>query len=148
MGAVRRCYVQHFNRLADALRHGGRLGRWHVAQVDGEFLATQPPAQIIAANGGAQAVRDCLEHAIAHGMAIAVIDRLEMIDIDQQAGAGLAVLLLLQPTQKGRPVEQAGHLVHFRQLPQFHQRGAQLVIETALLLRLPVHDDTDGRGNA
>ena len=73
-------------------RHArGILGIAHIGQYDDELIPAEPGDQILGAEGRAQPLRDGPEQLIPDGMAVLVIDRLEVVQIeeqDRQLGAG------------------------------------------------------------
>ena len=90
-----------------------------VGQHHGEFLAAEPADQIGLAQTRARGLGEDLQHLVADRVAEAVVDRLEMIEIDQQHGdRAVARDLLLQQRlgvlQERAAIEQAGERVDHR----------------------------------
>ena len=81
-------------RRLDALAQafGDREGKRHigVGHDDDEFLAAIAAGQIDAADIGGDAVGEFLEHFVADVVAVAVIDRLEVVDVENEEGERLA----------------------------------------------------------
>ena len=70
--------------LADPLGHRHRLVAAGIDQHGGKFLAAEPADQIGPAHRLARGIGENFQHAVAERVAEAVIDRLEVIEIDQQ----------------------------------------------------------------
>ena len=66
------------------MRLGGPAARQH----DDEFVAAVAGAQVVRANRLLHAPRHLIQRQIAGAMAVAVVDRLEAVEIDQQNGHG------------------------------------------------------------
>ncbi len=100
--------------LGDAVRHdtGPRLAM-EALQQDNELVASQTRDRLVLPNAGAKAIRDLFQERVADMMAEAVVDLLEIVDIEkQQTDAGDVASgprqRLIQPickrTRLGRPV--------------------------------------------
>ena len=90
-----------------------------IRQHDHEFLATQAPDQIGLAQVRLRGPGEDLQHLVADRVTQAVVDRLEMIEVDQQhADRPVAPDLLRQQRlgvlQEGAAVEQAGQRIDHR----------------------------------
>ena len=103
-----------------------------VGHHDHEFLAAIAARQVDGADIGSQAHRELAQHLVADVVAVAVVDLLEVVDVDQQAGHRVAAV--------GRPahqrlelaghvaaVVQAGELVGDRQFQGMIEVVAQIV---------------------
>ena len=91
---------------------------------DAEFVAAEPRDQIARPDAILQQRRHALERLVAAGMAVAVVDRLELVEVDGEhrqpfAGAPAARHRLRQPGFEHQPVGQAGEHVVMRE-----ERGA------------------------
>ena len=75
--------------LDDRARDGDRRALVEAGQQHGELVAAE--AEALAAL--AQARRDLPEHAVADRMAVAVVDLLEVVDVDEAEAERGAVLL-------------------------------------------------------
>ncbi len=80
--------LAHVDRLAQALEHplgdvDGLLRALHLLDQDGELVAAEAGDRVGRADGVAQAMRDLLQHRVAGGMAEAVVDRLEVVEVDE-----------------------------------------------------------------
>ncbi len=89
---------------------GERLKEHH------EFVAAQPRQGVLGAQAGRQACGDFAQQGVADRVAEAVVDRLEVVEVDEQQRAEallalLAVHRVLQPVEQQAPVRQAGQLV-------------------------------------
>ena len=100
--------------LGDAL--GDRFGRFgHGSRLDqhGELVAAEAGHGVAGAGGGAEAFGDSHEQAVAGRMPEAVVDRLEVVEVQEQHGDRIgapvaAVHGMGEPVQEQRPVGQAG----------------------------------------
>ena len=63
-----------------------------IAQQDAEFLATNAPDRIAAAHDGTQFLGDELDRFVAGIVSVGVVDRLEMVGIDDEQGGAASVL--------------------------------------------------------
>ncbi len=95
------------------------LGQLHgvhdfrAGQQDREFVATEARAGVARANLRLGAPRDFLERLVARQVAEAIVDLLEVVDVDHEAGQRLAGALgarqlLAQPVVEVAPVVPAG----------------------------------------
>ena len=87
-----------------------------VRQDNAEFLAAVPADQVHLAEILAQQSRDHADHPVAGGVAVAVVDQFEMVDVAHDAGQLAAVALghgeqPLELAVEGPPVEQQGERV-------------------------------------
>ena len=73
-------------RVEDALGDhlGGRLGVGAVLQAHGELVAAEAGDHVAGAHAGAQALRDRDQQLVPDGVAERVVDRLEVVDVDEQ----------------------------------------------------------------
>src|SRR5665647_1915582 len=63
----------------------------------GKFLAAQPADDIAGAHAFANGLGEYLQHTVADAMAKAVVDRLEMIEIEHQQ---LSLIHISEPTRR------------------------------------------------
>src|SRR6218665_1224561 len=108
---------------ADALGEHRRLGRRLVGQEGDELIASEARREVHLAQVGAQQVGERQDGAVAHVMAHAVVDGLEVIQIDDHHGQGVVIAvgaleLLLQPCGQGAEVGQARERVRLGHLLQ------------------------------
>ncbi|MNZ54499.1 hypothetical protein D3C78_724000 [compost metagenome] len=141
----------------EALRLPGRLerARPEVAEQHHELVAGQAGHGIAVAHPGEQARGHLLEQAVALVMADGVVDRLEVIQIDEQqrpqAPLPLAgALRLFQTPHEQAPVGQAGQGVEERQAPDLllgGHAGGDVAQRRHVMGDLPgiVADRTDGQ---
>ena len=66
-----------------------------VGDEHGELLAAEAGQQVARPQAGGERRADPLEHQVAHGVAVSVVQRLEAVDVRHQQGAVTA--LVLQP---------------------------------------------------
>src|SRR5699024_6089622 len=86
-----------------------------------EFVAADAPGQIVGASVGAQDSADAAQRLVTCGVAVAVVDRLEVVDVNQKQAGGPAfgvvggeqaagvrqpVVTAGQPGQRVAPVER------------------------------------------
>ena len=107
-GAVDGC-AQPFGGVDGELLVG--FGQQH-----GEFLAPQAAEDVHVAEGGVAQVGDGLEHDVAHLVAVAVVDLLEVVDVEHEHREGAAVAvgaaeLLLGALHEMAAVIHAGEVV-------------------------------------
>jgi hypothetical protein len=79
----------------------GPLGRAAIQQ-HGEFVAAQPPHRVALAHALAQDAGHRLQHGVAGQVALAVVDGLEMVQVDDQQGGRPARLALDEAVQRSR----------------------------------------------
>ena len=72
--------------LQRALREQQRFGFVGVFQQDGELVAAQPGNRVALAHAAAEALGDGSQQLVARGVTEAVVDRLEVVDVDQHHG--------------------------------------------------------------
>jgi hypothetical protein len=96
--------------LTDHFSDAGRLGRAPPRQQQGEFLAAHAPC---AMTGAFQQSGKGTQHVVAHGMAVAVVDLLEMVDVTHDHGAAGAPFARNRQIE-ALAVEQAGQTVALR----------------------------------
>ena len=72
------------HRAADALTDEGRVDA--VVQHDDELVATEPASRPPSGNRRGEPLGHLLQHPIAHRMAEAVVDHLEVVEVDEQHG--------------------------------------------------------------
>ena len=105
------------HRGARPLGHLARLGGLHPRQHEHELLATESADRVRLAHDRAQALGGGGQHAVALGMAVAVVDALEVIEVEHHDAHGGGRLqgrsqLLLRAAvveQPGEPV-RLGHV--------------------------------------
>ena len=87
---------------------------------DGEFVAAEPRHQIVAADAGAQAVRDLAQQLVADLVAERIVDALELVDVDIEDRERLALGKLrhaaLQMPAHQHAVGQIGERVVMRHM--------------------------------
>jgi len=103
------------------------LEEWGLGEGDDEFVAAVAEGEIGLSQCDADAVGKRLEHMIAGGMAVGVVDLFEVIEVDHHQGQGIVV-----PFAEGdfalkqllhRPaIEQAGEGIGQRLLFSFGQK--------------------------
>ena len=100
-----------------ALEHRVRLGLAGLGQQQRELVAADAGEQVLAAQQGVQARAERRQHAVAGGVAGEVVDRLEVVDVDQRerqralvpGGAGdLGVEALLEGAVVGEAGQRVG----------------------------------------
>ncbi|MCY1448940.1 hypothetical protein D9M71_656540 [compost metagenome] len=85
----------------------------------GKFIAAQPAQAILRFDDLHEARRGLLQQQVAHGMAEAVIDLLEAVDIQHQHRQALALVdFIEQLLMKAQAVGQAGDRIEMRQALQ------------------------------
>ena len=129
-------------RQPDALGDGETFVAAGVVEHDGELLAAEPADQVERPELGASGRRENLQHAIANGVAEAVVDRLEVIEVGEQhrrrPRLGVAPLAERHHRlDKGAAVGDAGERIDQR-------RG--LVAQLGALLRHRQQDEGDRDG--
>ncbi len=72
-----------FHRRAHALERGVRAGRRHLLQHDHEFLAAEAKQLIGRPQRARHDLADQQQHLVAEQMAVTVVDRFEVIDVEQ-----------------------------------------------------------------
>ena len=133
--------LQEFGRNEHGLLHLVQLGQQHR-----ELVAPQTPHRVASAQGIFQAPRHLHQHLVASGMAIAVVDGLEVVQIQQQQRkwpplGRAGVDGLLQPLAKLPAVDQPGEVVmrclvaglglqaaHFRDVAHKRHAGAAICL--------------------
>ena len=97
-----------------------------------ELVPTQPRDRVLGAHAGLEPPRHCLEQLVAHLMAEAVVDGLEIVDVQEQQGRRQAVAARAaedagQAVAEQVAVGQAGQRIIVRQTVQallgFHALG-------------------------
>ena len=100
---------------AQPLGRGGRRAVGRVlAEDDDELVATEPAEHVVIAQHRAQSLRHAAQQLVAGGVAQAVVDDLEVVDVDEQDGDRADVRRRQQLGQLGgelRAVRQARQLV-------------------------------------
>ena len=92
--------------IADQLPHRAVGTRHH----DRKFIAADPAENIDRTEAAAQDIRHALQHAVAHGVTVSVVDALEVIDVDQDEGHVLRIRALHQKVI-GTAVKKPGQRV-------------------------------------
>ena len=83
-----------FERQPDALGDGEAFVAAGIIDHDGEFLAAETPDQVAGAELGVGRFGENLQHMVAHGVAEAIVDRLEVVEIGEQHRGRTAFRLL------------------------------------------------------
>ncbi|MBP2463687.1 hypothetical protein J3A65_004514 [Rhizobium sp. PvP014] len=100
----------------------------------GEFLTTQPDKKRVGSRFFAGGLCEQLENLISDWMAVTVVDRLEVVEVEGKQGDGVALPLPDDPScllKKGVAVRKPGQLIGLRQAEQVlllllsndHQKG-------------------------
>ena len=113
-------------RVADPLGHGPRRRLRGAGEDQHELVAAVAREVVVLADLRAQRVRDAPQQRVAGGMAVLVVDALEVVEVDQHAAQRLAVAgragdLLADADLHRAVVEQPGEGVRAR-------RGADVVV--------------------
>lgn len=109
-----------FQKLFDSRQ--ATLGTVEVAEHGNEFIAAKPRERVLVLHGGLHAVRNSGEEFVSYGVAVAVIDAFEVVEIKTDDCQGAATALGL-----GHGVAQAFTKVH-----SIGQTGEQIVQGRAL----------------
>ncbi len=104
------------DQLAQLLRRGVRGLERRIGQQHQKFLAAPARHLVFLAHPGLQQVRDLLQHGVARGVAEAVVDQLEVIEVEQHqrvadAMVSSAIMGALQVFAHATAVEQPGEAV-------------------------------------
>lgn len=70
--------------MPNSIRENARLVQSGSGKHAGKLFAAEARERIHAAHGLAQRVRDLRKNSIAHQVAVGIVDRFKMIDVDQQ----------------------------------------------------------------
>ncbi len=86
-----------------------------------EFVAAQAHGEVGTANGALQAIGETLQHSVAGGVAVTVINLFQAVEIHQENGEGAAVALraadfLSQALLAGAAIVKSGELIESREL--------------------------------
>ena len=118
---------------ADALGDAGGAAGIGIRQEDAELLAAHAPDQVDVAHGLAQGARDEHQRLVAAVVAEAVVDVLEMVDVDDEQrplGRRLALLhaleIALHHGVEGAPVEQRGERIGGRHVHELVMGDGEL----------------------
>ncbi len=117
--------------LAQPLGGGLRRGQFGLRQKHQKLLAAHARHMIARPRAFAQQRGQAGQHPVAHGVAVFVVDALEMIDVDHQHAKRQVFVAVrrpfaLQQLLRGPPVEQPGERVFQRQIVQSaYQPGHQ-----------------------
>ena len=126
-------------------------------QEDGELVAAHPGHRVLAADGLDQALADLLDEDVAGGVPVGVVDRLEVVEVDEEHADRLAHParpdeLLLDPVLEQPAVGEAGERVVPRHVGDLLQQlqvldgGGGLVGQSAqALVEVGVVDGAPGR---
>ncbi|MNI47441.1 hypothetical protein D3C73_1019610 [compost metagenome] len=103
----------------------------HAHQQHGEFIATKPGRHVGHADGPRHPVRGFLQHRVARGMAMQVVDRLEAVQVDGQEREGIAAALshgqfAQDEFTEQHAVAQAGQGIVVRQVLGMRQHARRL----------------------
>ena len=120
------------------MRQGLGLGGVHLGHADQKFFAAPAHHHITLTHHLGKAARHFHQHHVAHGVAVAVVDVLEVVDIHQQQRAFKTLVL---PTRGGgfvqaAAVAQAGQWVH---VALGAQEGVVVFQAAVDLAHAPVH---------
>ncbi len=133
---------RRFDGAVNAVEHDGQIaGLRHAFEHQHELVAAQPRDQIGLAHGGPEALAQLTQKLVARGVAVGVVDRLEIIEIhhahDQQifvaAGPGHGQR---QVVFEGKAVGQAGQGVVAGQVALLRLLGFQIGLEVDFAQRL------------
>ena len=120
------------DRLQDLLGHLGRveLAR-ELGQQHRELVSPETRGRVGLPQTSHQPLRDAAQEAIPHGVAQAVVDHLEAIEVQEHHGQGLTAAPgrghgLEQAVVEEQPVRQAGELIAGGQVPCPLPGGVQL----------------------
>ena len=128
------------NRVEELVRDGAGGVSSRAGEDQPELIATQTPENVGLPQPGPQDVRDAAQRRVTDGMAIGVVDVLEVIDVEKQQGRRA----LEAASERDRPrelgveraaVEQPGQRVVRREMPQ------------SLLQALALGDVSQNRGH-
>ena len=99
--------------LLHALLHAlGRLVVQAAGDDEGELVAADAEGEVFGAHAAAQALRDLPEQLVAHVVAVGVVDRLELVEVEVEEGEGDALALLdVQDVGEVALVEQPREVV-------------------------------------
>ena len=109
-------------RAQQALGQRFHLVGRHVAHHHQKFFAAPAHGQVFFAQHGAQALRHFHQHGVAHGMAVGVVDALEVVQVDEQ--------------QRTLEVLGRGLLHHFLEVAAIRQPGQRVTLTGHLQLRV------------
>jgi hypothetical protein len=106
--------------------------------INHELVAAHPSDSVALAHDGGQSRRDRLQEFVARGMAERVVDRLEVIEVDEQGGerrllATRAQHQLLDAIEDQRPIRQPGERVVGRQKRELALAALELLIRALAL---------------
>ncbi len=121
---------QRRDALDDRPRHRGRLPLVVVWQEDGELVA--PETERLAALS--QARRDLAEHLVAHRMAVLVVDRLEVVEVEEaernrRAGLLRRDELALEPLVEAAVIPEARERIGEREPHRLHRLERRPLVE-------------------
>ena len=141
---ARHLHHRHLELVADALRHAMRLLGGGVRQQAAELLAADAEQEIGRPDAGVDQVDEARQHIVAAGMAEAVVERLEVVEVEEQQAERRALVgvALQQPRaarHEGAPVERAGQRIGLR-------LGALVELEALLGQRHQQHRQQDACG--
>ena len=105
--------------MADALCHAMRLLGGGVRQQAAELLAADTKQEIGRPDAGVDQVNEARQHIVAAGMAEAVVERFEVVEIEEQQAErralfGVALQQPLAARHEGAAVERAGQRIGLR----------------------------------
>ena len=128
---------------AHALGDSGGDDERRVRHHDDEFLAAEPADEIGAAHDAAHALGEMLQHLVAGVMAVGVVDRFEMVDVEHHQRQRAALMRgLVEQSGEMRleiaPIVEAGQRIDGGELDRRLQIGAQAV-GVALAAQLAAH---------
>ncbi len=99
-----------------------------ILEEDREFVAAQPRDAVAGPDRAVQALTDDLEQRVAGGMPEAVVDGLELVEIEEEdrgidAGPGASGERMRQPVSEQRPVGKSGQWILERQTAELLLEG-------------------------
>ena len=102
-----------------------------------EFIAAQPRGESVVARDGLEPPRNGDQHAISVRMAHAVVERLEVVDVEEEdadafAGDARPIERLVERAEQLPAVRDAGERILFRELLQLLRALFDLRFETLL----------------
>ncbi|KAF0118967.1 MAG: hypothetical protein FD152_4582 [Xanthobacteraceae bacterium] len=93
--------------LPNALRNGRRFVLPDAGEKDGKFLAADPTDEITCPRAGGNGLSRQLQRPVAGRMAKAVVDRLEVVEVDDEKDARRLVSAPMQGLEEALAVESA-----------------------------------------
>lgn len=75
------------------MRHGGGGRSCQTIHQDNELVAAEPRREVALANLGVQPRGEGTQQLVPHGVAVTVVHRLEVVEVDVEHGEGVAIAL-------------------------------------------------------